>query len=64
MVIFGVFPSSSFSLPSGVEPWSFYFINGFLNFNVVFLLALSAAPLIEFRVSQSTNINIMILPSQ
>ncbi|XP_064394142.1 alpha-1,2-mannosyltransferase ALG9-like [Halichondria panicea] len=34
----------------GVEPWSFYFINGFLNFNVVFILALLAIPLIEFRV--------------
>ncbi len=36
----------------GVEPWSFYFVNGFLNFNVVFILALLAIPLIEFRVKQ------------
>ncbi len=36
----------------GVEPWSFYFINGFLNFNVVFILALLAIPLIEFRVKE------------
>lgn len=30
---------------SGTEPWPFYFINGFLNFNVVFILALLALPL-------------------
>uniref|UniRef100_A0A670Y2G9 Mannosyltransferase n=2 Tax=Pseudonaja textilis TaxID=8673 RepID=A0A670Y2G9_PSETE len=29
----------------GTEPWSFYFINGFLNFNVAFILALLALPL-------------------
>ncbi|KAM4651329.1 alpha-1,2-mannosyltransferase ALG9 isoform 1-T1 [Discoglossus pictus] len=29
----------------GTEPWSFYFINGFLNFNVVFVMALFALPL-------------------
>uniref|UniRef100_A0A7M4E8A7 Mannosyltransferase n=1 Tax=Crocodylus porosus TaxID=8502 RepID=A0A7M4E8A7_CROPO len=29
----------------GTEPWSFYFINGFLNFNVAFVLALLALPL-------------------
>lgn len=34
-----------FSHPLGTEPWSFYFINGFLNFNVVFVLALLVLPL-------------------
>ncbi|KAG8569358.1 hypothetical protein GDO81_014383 [Engystomops pustulosus] len=29
----------------GTEPWPFYFINGFLNFNVVFIMALFALPL-------------------
>ncbi|XP_069081105.1 alpha-1,2-mannosyltransferase ALG9 isoform X1 [Pleurodeles waltl] len=29
----------------GTEPWSFYFVNGFLNFNVAFVLALFALPL-------------------
>ncbi|XP_069597994.1 alpha-1,2-mannosyltransferase ALG9 isoform X1 [Ranitomeya imitator] len=29
----------------GTEPWPFYFINGFLNFNVVFIMALLALPL-------------------
>lgn len=33
------------SLLSGTEPWSFYFINGFLNFNVAFILALLVLPL-------------------
>jgi alpha-1,2-mannosyltransferase len=33
----------------GTELWSFYFINGFLNFNVVFLLALVSWPLIELK---------------
>lgn len=30
---------------SGTEPWHFYLINGFLNFNVAFALALLALPL-------------------
>lgn len=34
-----------FSHPLGTEPWYFYFINGFLNFNVVFVLALLVLPL-------------------
>ncbi|KAL4608661.1 alpha-1,2-mannosyltransferase ALG9 isoform X1 [Arapaima gigas] len=29
----------------GTEPWQYYFVNGFLNFNVVFLLALLSLPL-------------------
>jgi alpha-1,2-mannosyltransferase len=28
----------------GVEPWYFYIFNGFLNFNVVFFLALFSIP--------------------
>ena len=27
-----------------MEPWTFYFLNGFLNFNVVFPLALLSLP--------------------
>ena len=46
--------SVSAIIPSGVEPWSFYFVNGFLNFNVVFLLAMAAVPLIEFQVNGLT----------
>jgi len=33
-----------FSL-TGTEPWHYYFVNGFLNFNIVFLLALFSLPL-------------------
>jgi len=28
----------------GTSPWSFYFLNGFLNFNIVFVLALVSLP--------------------
>ena len=28
----------------GIEPWTFYFLNGFLNFNVIFPMALVALP--------------------
>ena len=34
----------------GTEPWTYYFANGFLNFNVVFLLALMSWILIEYEV--------------
>jgi alpha-1,2-mannosyltransferase len=39
----------------GVEPWSYYFVNGFLNFNIVFLLALACLPfvmLVNYLLSQ------------
>lgn len=29
----------------GTEPWYFYIVNGFLNFNVLFLLALASGVL-------------------
>ena len=32
----------------GVEPWTFYFVNGFLNFNVVFIMALASLPVMLF----------------
>lgn len=30
----------------GTEPWHFYLVNGFLNFNVAFVLALAVLPLV------------------
>jgi hypothetical protein len=36
---------SYFFSSSGTEPWYFYLINGFLNFNVAFALALLVLPL-------------------
>jgi len=30
----------------GVEPWSYYFVNCFLNFNVVFVMALFSLPFV------------------
>ncbi|GAB0199705.1 alpha-1,2-mannosyltransferase ALG9 [Grus japonensis] len=44
IVLYNVFTSHGPDL-YGTEPWSFYFINGFLNFNVAFILALLVLPL-------------------
>lgn len=33
------------TLTLGTEPWHYYFLNGFLNFNIVFALALFSLPL-------------------
>lgn len=35
----------------GVEPWTFYFVNGFLNYNIIWLLAL-ATPILLLISSQ------------
>ncbi|WAR27997.1 ALG9-like protein [Mya arenaria] len=42
----GFFISSTAYLPSRVEPFSYYIINGLLNFNIVFPLALVSAPFV------------------
>jgi len=47
IVLYNVFGKGGPSL-YGVEPWTFYFLNGFLNFNVVFPLALVALPACVF----------------
>ncbi|KAM8927591.1 alpha-1,2-mannosyltransferase ALG9 [Pelodytes ibericus] len=44
IVIYNVFTNHGPDL-YGTEPWPFYFINGFLNFNVVFVMALFVLPL-------------------
>ncbi|KAB1254941.1 Ferredoxin-fold anticodon-binding domain-containing protein 1 [Camelus dromedarius] len=44
IVLYNVFTSHGPDL-YGTEPWYFYLINGFLNFNVVFALALLVLPL-------------------
>ncbi|XP_068016037.1 alpha-1,2-mannosyltransferase ALG9 [Melanerpes formicivorus] len=44
IVLYNVFTSHGPDL-YGTEPWTFYFINGFLNFNVAFILALLVLPL-------------------
>ncbi|XP_070538131.1 alpha-1,2-mannosyltransferase ALG9-like [Ptychodera flava] len=43
IVLYNVFSEHGPDL-YGVEPWTYYFINGFLNFNVAFLMALVALP--------------------
>ncbi|RUS68602.1 hypothetical protein EGW08_023636 [Elysia chlorotica] len=48
IVLYNVFSGHGPEL-YGVEPLSFYFINGFLNFNFAFLLALMSLPLLLVR---------------
>ncbi len=36
----------------GTEPWTYYFINGFLNLNFSFVLCLLCFPLVEFKVCE------------
>ena len=38
--------NSTVRLPAGVEPLSYYLLNGFLNFNVIFFLALLSLPVL------------------
>ncbi|XP_077105880.1 alpha-1,2-mannosyltransferase ALG9 isoform X2 [Ranitomeya variabilis] len=45
----------------GTEPWPFYFINGFLNFNVVFIMALLSLPLTWLMEHLLQKINIQNL---
>ncbi|XP_060082663.1 alpha-1,2-mannosyltransferase ALG9-like [Ylistrum balloti] len=44
IVMYNVFTSHGPDL-YGVEPFSYYLLNGFLNFNIVFVLALSCLPI-------------------
>lgn len=37
----------------GTEPWYFYFLNGFLNFNVAFLAALASLPTLLFSYAMT-----------
>merc|ERR1711962_1606859 len=43
IVLYNVFGGGGPDL-YGVEPWTFYFINGLLNFNIVFIMALVSLP--------------------
>src|SRR5262245_21270639 len=40
IIRYNVFDSSRGPTLYGVEPWTFYFVNSFLNFNFIFVLAL------------------------
>lgn len=52
----------------GTSPWTFYFLNGFLNFNVVYPLALAVLPaiLVTIRVrpirSQTVPVWLALVP--
>ncbi|CAH3148408.1 unnamed protein product [Porites evermanni] len=55
IVFYNVFGKGGPSL-YGIEPWTFYFLNGFLNFNIVFPMALLALPVcafVKFIVAQT-----------
>ncbi|EDO35244.1 predicted protein [Nematostella vectensis] len=45
IVMYNVFGKGGADL-YGVEPWTYYFRNGFLNFNIVFLLAFLVLPIV------------------
>jgi alpha-1,2-mannosyltransferase len=42
IILYNVFGTGGPDL-YGVEPWTFYFVNGFLNFNIVFLFGITSA---------------------
>lgn len=44
ILTYNVFNSHTGSDLYGVEPWYYYLMNGFLNFNIVLLLALVSVP--------------------
>uniref|UniRef100_A0A9J7WZL4 Mannosyltransferase n=1 Tax=Cyprinus carpio carpio TaxID=630221 RepID=A0A9J7WZL4_CYPCA len=45
----------------GTEPWHYYFVNGFLNFNVVFVLALFSLPLTALMEAMLQRFNVQNL---
>jgi len=56
IIIYNVFSSSGGPELYGVEPWTYYFFNGFLNFNLIFVLALLSLPIIILgNVRKGTN---------
>ncbi|XP_053308593.1 alpha-1,2-mannosyltransferase ALG9 isoform X2 [Spea bombifrons] len=60
IVLYNVFTNHGPDL-YGTEPWTFYFINGFLNFNVVFVMALFVLPLTALMEHLLQKINIQNL---
>jgi alpha-1,2-mannosyltransferase len=44
IIKYNVFESHGGPELYGVEPWSYYFVNGFLNFNFIFFLAILSIP--------------------
>ncbi|XP_012677447.2 alpha-1,2-mannosyltransferase ALG9 isoform X2 [Clupea harengus] len=45
----------------GTEPWHYYFVNGFLNFNIVFALALLSLPLTSLMEALLKRFNVQNL---
>ncbi|KAJ8309924.1 LOW QUALITY PROTEIN: hypothetical protein KUTeg_011789 [Tegillarca granosa] len=61
IVIYNVFTDHGPDL-YGVEPLSYYVINGFLNFNVVFLLACCCLPLVILFIILDIPVWLVLLP--
>jgi len=50
IVLYNVFSSDKGPNIYGTEPWHYYLFNGFLNFNIIYILALLSIPLFAFEV--------------
>ena len=60
IVYYNVFTSHGPDL-YGTEPFHFYFVNGFLNFNLVFVAALVAPLMLVSRVSNDFYASMLII---
>jgi len=49
IVLYNVFSSDKGPNIYGTEPWHYYFLNGFLNFNFLFFLALLSIPILALE---------------
>lgn len=56
IVLYNVFSKNGPQL-YGVEPWTYYFFNGFLNFNVVFIMAFISLLILIFHPSSTQRQN-------
>eukprot|EP00833_Pecoramyces_ruminatium_P008399 jgi/Orpsp1_1/1182431/evm.model.c7180000081241.1 len=50
IVLYNVFSTDKGPNIYGTEPWHYYLFNGFLNFNIIFILALLSIPIFAFEV--------------
>jgi len=50
IVLYNVFSTDKGPNIYGTEPWHYYLFNGFLNFNIIFLLAILSIPILAFEI--------------
>ena len=48
IVLYNVFSTDKGPNIYGTEPWHYYLFNGFLNFNIIFLLAILSIPILVY----------------